>query len=187
MRGSQPRPAGDTDKIAFIAFVKFSPARGPVAQLFLEVANSMISWYPFQDVSQQPRRYRTAGARDRATGAGARADPRATGTSLANAQSVLNSLFDGSDGANPDGSVSSGESVASTTTAAGKRAKSPRRAEVIAYLEEHGPTKRARLIEATGIPEGTISYLLNDKSRFRRLEDGTWDMKPDDDAGLPLD
>ena len=106
---------------------------------------------------------------------------------LANAQSVLNSLFDGSDGANPDGSVSSGESVASTTTAAGKRAKSPRRAEVIAYLEEHGPTKRARLIEATGIPEGTISYLLNDKSRFRRLEDGTWDMKPDDDAGLPLD
>ena len=71
-------PAGDTDKIAFIAFVKFSPARGP-SQLFLEVADSMISWYPFQDVSQQPRWYRTAGARDRATGAEARADPRATG------------------------------------------------------------------------------------------------------------
>ena len=110
---------------------------------------------------------------------------------LANAQSVLNSLFDGSDDENPDGSVSSGESVASTAaaaaTAAGKRAKPPRRAEVVAYLEEHGPTKRARLIEATGIPEGTISYLLNDKRQFRRLEDGTWDIKPDDDAGLPLD
>ena len=100
---------------------------------------------------------------------------------LADAQDVLALLFNNA--SFPD-SNSVSNSEAGTTP---KREKRPsRRDTVMAYIEEHGPSKRARLVEATGIPKGTISYLLNDKTRFKRFEDGTWDLKRED-AGLPLD
>ena len=104
---------------------------------------------------------------------------------LADAQDVLALLSNKAsfpDSNSVSNSVSNSE--AGTTP---KREKRPsRRDTVMAYIEEHGPSKRARLVEATGIPKGTISYLLNDKTRFKRVEDGTWDLKRED-AGLPLD
>jgi hypothetical protein len=48
--------------------------------------------------------------------------------------------------------------------------------EVIKYILTHGPTPRKQLISGARLPLGTVSYLLNDKKTFRRLDDGRWDV-----------
>jgi hypothetical protein len=47
--------------------------------------------------------------------------------------------------------------------------------QVAQFLREHGSAKRSVIQEETGIPLGTVCSVLNDKSRFKRLEDGRWD------------
>ena len=103
---------------------------------------------------------------------------------LADAQDVLAVLFNGANNERPtDSEFANSDSESGTP----KREKgAPRRDVVMAYIGEHGPSKRAQLVEATGIPKGTISYVLNDKTRFKRLENGTWDLRRED-AGLPLE
>lgn len=53
-----------------------------------------------------------------------------------------------------------------------------RKDQVTDYLKQHGPTFRRDLIANTGIPVGTIAHALNDKARFRQLQDERWDLTP---------
>lgn len=49
-----------------------------------------------------------------------------------------------------------------------------RLAQVQNYLREHGPAKRTEIIADTGIPEGTVAFLLKDKRRFARDDERKW-------------
>lgn len=51
-----------------------------------------------------------------------------------------------------------------------------RKEQVIAAFREHGPMHRREIIENTGIPMGTVSYLMNDKDTFVKMEDGRWGL-----------
>ena|SRR3989442_2848488 len=51
---------------------------------------------------------------------------------------------------------------------------SGRKVELALFLLAHGPTSRATIIEQSGLPEGTISYCLNDKRFFHQTADGNW-------------
>jgi hypothetical protein len=45
--------------------------------------------------------------------------------------------------------------------------KSTRKDEVAKFIREHGGSaKRSTIISGTGIPKGTVAYVLNDKDRF---------------------
>jgi hypothetical protein len=39
------------------------------------------------------------------------------------------------------------------------------------------PSVRKEIQEITGLPRGTISFLLNDKETFQRLADGRWTVR----------
>ncbi len=41
----------------------------------------------------------------------------------------------------------------------------------VQLLKEHGPLTRREIIQKTGFPEGTISFVLNDKKRFYSKDD----------------
>src|SRR5207253_2451268 len=49
-----------------------------------------------------------------------------------------------------------------------------RKVELAKFLAASGPISRATIIEKSGLPEGTISYCLNDKRFFQQLPDGNW-------------
>ena len=51
-----------------------------------------------------------------------------------------------------------------------------RKQSIVEFLRTAGPMKRSDLVEHTEIPAGTVSYELNDKETFIRLEDGRWDL-----------
>lgn len=44
------------------------------------------------------------------------------------------------------------------------------------FLRTNGPMKRKELIEKSGIPEGSISGLLNYRQHFHQLADGRWEV-----------
>jgi len=44
--------------------------------------------------------------------------------------------------------------------------------KIAAYLEQHAPASRKQISIGTGIPDGTVSFALNDKTRFRRTDAG---------------
>lgn len=54
--------------------------------------------------------------------------------------------------------------------------ESGRRNTVIAFLRQNGPAMRRQIVSGTGIPVGTVSYVLNDKQTFAHLEDGRWTL-----------
>jgi len=56
----------------------------------------------------------------------------------------------------------------------GQPSNGTRKSEVIQYLKQHGPASRKELLDATHMPDGTIGFVLKDKSTFQRLADGTW-------------
>jgi hypothetical protein len=51
-----------------------------------------------------------------------------------------------------------------------------RKDQVEEYLKQHGPSRRKEIAEGLGVPEGTVSYVLNDKERFANVEHGKWDL-----------
>jgi hypothetical protein len=51
-----------------------------------------------------------------------------------------------------------------------------RKQQVAEFLRQHGPTPRREIVERTGIPIGTIAYVLNDSETFRQSH-GKWDVK----------
>jgi len=44
------------------------------------------------------------------------------------------------------------------------------------FIRQHGPQTRKQLLENAGLKPGTLATCLNDKTRFRQLEDGRWDL-----------
>ena len=46
------------------------------------------------------------------------------------------------------------------------------------FLKHNGPSSRKEIAEGTGVPTGTVSYALNDKTRFSRDEHG-WVAGPE--------
>lgn len=49
-----------------------------------------------------------------------------------------------------------------------------RRLSVIEYLKTNGPAHRRTMIEKIGMPEGTMGFVLKDKSTFYQIGDGLW-------------
>jgi hypothetical protein len=56
----------------------------------------------------------------------------------------------------------------------GHKAPSGRKVELAKFLAGKGATDRATIIAESGLPEGTISYCLNDKRFFEQAADGKW-------------
>ncbi len=50
----------------------------------------------------------------------------------------------------------------------------PRKEALAAFLIQNGPMSRADIVARSGIPEGTVSYCLNDKRFFEQSADGLW-------------
>jgi hypothetical protein len=46
-----------------------------------------------------------------------------------------------------------------------------RKDAVVQLLKEHGPLTRREIIQKTGFPEGTLSFVLNDKKKFYSKDD----------------
>jgi len=53
-----------------------------------------------------------------------------------------------------------------------------RREEIAAFILANGPSRRADIISGTGIPPGTVAYVLNDPKSFR-LNGGKWEVVGD--------
>jgi len=56
-----------------------------------------------------------------------------------------------------------------------KKTKRTRRQAVVKLLQEEGPFTRSEILQKTGIPLGTVSFILNDKTTFRN-KDGKWHL-----------
>ena len=52
----------------------------------------------------------------------------------------------------------------------------PRKEALADFLIENGPMSRVDIVARAGIPEGTVSYCLNDKRFFVQKSDGSWDV-----------
>ena len=48
--------------------------------------------------------------------------------------------------------------------------------DIIEFLIHSGPRTRKVLSGLTGIPEGTIAFVMRDKNTFRQNSDGRWDV-----------
>lgn len=58
----------------------------------------------------------------------------------------------------------------------GNSERKTRRSQLIEFLETHGPSTRAQILQGTSFPKGTIAYLLN-QDEFQRAPDGRWSLK----------
>jgi hypothetical protein len=53
----------------------------------------------------------------------------------------------------------------------------PAAQKLIDFLQTNGPTPRGEIVNKSGIPGGTIAYLLNSfKKKFKQDSDGKWDV-----------
>jgi len=52
----------------------------------------------------------------------------------------------------------------------------PRKEALAEFLIKSGPMSRADIVNKAGLPEGTISYCLNDKRFFEQMANGDWDV-----------
>ena len=51
-----------------------------------------------------------------------------------------------------------------------------RKKQVIAYLDQNGPTKSRDIVAGAGVPRGTVGWILRG-SEFLRLSGGKWDLR----------
>jgi hypothetical protein len=49
--------------------------------------------------------------------------------------------------------------------------------QLMKFLTTHGPAKRKDILAHSGIPEGTVAYLLNTFQNFIQLPDGRWAIR----------
>jgi len=56
--------------------------------------------------------------------------------------------------------------------------RNTRKQQVIEYIGAHGPRSRKEIAAGLGIPEGTVSYVLNDRKLFFPASRGKWDVLP---------
>ena len=73
--------------------------------------------------------------------------------------------------------------IASQPQAAGSQitikigqAHGTRKDQIKRYIQEHGPQTRRAIIDALGIPPGSVDAALNDKTTFSRSGTGTWGL-----------
>jgi hypothetical protein len=52
-----------------------------------------------------------------------------------------------------------------------------RRAQLAQFFRDHGPARRSEIIAGSGIPQGTIAFLLNKWPEFVRRR-GKWQLAP---------
>jgi len=62
----------------------------------------------------------------------------------------------------------------------------PRKVALAEFLIKNGPMSRVDIVDKAGLPEGTISYCLNDKRFFHQLENGDWDATEFSRRGFEL-
>ncbi|HEY3305807.1 MAG TPA: hypothetical protein VGL70_19960 [Candidatus Binatia bacterium] len=55
--------------------------------------------------------------------------------------------------------------------------KKTRKEMLTEFLKHNGPLLRAEILQKTGMPKGTIAFLLNDKETFQRHSDGRWTVR----------
>jgi len=49
--------------------------------------------------------------------------------------------------------------------------------KLLSFLRMYGPATRKEILESSGVPDGSISYLLrNNPSRYRQREDQKWEV-----------
>lgn len=53
-----------------------------------------------------------------------------------------------------------------------------RKQQIIEYIGARGPQSRRDIAKGLGIPEGTVSFVLNDKDTFFSAGRGKWDVLP---------
>ncbi len=51
-----------------------------------------------------------------------------------------------------------------------------RKEELAQFLLTHGPMSRVDIVAKAGLPEGTVSYCLNDTHIFAQVEGGNWNL-----------
>jgi len=60
-----------------------------------------------------------------------------------------------------------------------------RKAQIRDFILAAGASRRSEIVEKTGIPEGTVSYVLNDDKVFRHIDStGKWDVVKEIRDGL---
>lgn len=66
----------------------------------------------------------------------------------------------------------------------GNQGPTGRKVELARFLLVHGPASRSTIIEDAGLPEGTVSYCLNDKRFFVQDSEGNWNINDYSRNGL---
>ena len=61
-----------------------------------------------------------------------------------------------------------------------------RKLELAEFLDKHGPSSRTDITANAGLPDGTLSYCLNDKRFFEQREDGNWQITDFSRKGLAM-
>ena len=62
-----------------------------------------------------------------------------------------------------------------TLPTAGRSRRQTRKEQLLAFLDQHGPTSTKEIINETGIPRGSVSWTLR-QPEFTNLKDGRWDI-----------
>jgi len=74
----------------------------------------------------------------------------------------------------PKSTVRTAQTTLLTLQNANGNGHGTRRDQLVRFLTEHGPAKRATIIARSGMPKGSIAFLLNQKDYFARTSDGMW-------------
>jgi hypothetical protein len=61
-----------------------------------------------------------------------------------------------------------------------------RKVQLAEFLFASGPMSRVAIVEKSGLPEGTVSYCLNDKRFFVQAANGDWDINDFSRKGLEM-
>ena len=66
------------------------------------------------------------------------------------------------------------------------KAATGRKVQLAEFLYKHGAMPRTTIVEKSGLPEGTVSYCLNDKRFFVQAANGDWDINDFSRKGLQM-
>lgn len=75
-----------------------------------------------------------------------------------------------------NGIATDSKRASQTTHASSTRNGGTRKEALVSFLKTTGPSTRREILEQTRMPEGTIATCLNDRERFRRRNDGRWEV-----------
>lgn len=78
------------------------------------------------------------------------------------------------------------KSAVATQTPNGSYQPSERKIQLAEFLRTNGPMSRVDIVDKSGIPEGTVSYCLNDKRFFEQAQNGDWTINDFSRKGLEM-